>query len=99
MHFIFIIILISSIVIFSSFDFIKSERGAITERYDYCDTVHDEEHSFDLFMIEYVGEDRFYQWFESLEEHERTRDAFKQHFNITDEELKHILDQKSNARQ
>ncbi|WP_156829688.1 hypothetical protein [Paenibacillus ginsengihumi] len=52
---------------------------------------YDEEHSFDLLMIEYVGEEKFEEWFESIEEKERTRTAFKEYFNISGEKMNEIL--------
>ncbi|MCP1308700.1 M23 family metallopeptidase [Paenibacillus tyrfis] len=51
----------------------------------------DEEHSFDVSMMNHVGKEKFDAWFDNLQPHERTRTAFKQHFNISDQLLNEIL--------
>ncbi|MDO3682145.1 M23 family metallopeptidase [Paenibacillus ehimensis] len=51
----------------------------------------DEEHSLDVLMMNHVGKEKFDAWFDNLQPHERTRTAFKQHFNISDQLLNEIL--------
>ncbi|WP_026326856.1 hypothetical protein [Paenibacillus ginsengihumi] len=99
-----LIISLISFVIFPSIYFSKSGDININESFnktdslkneDYCERNYDEEHTFDQLMIDYVGKEKFYQWFDSIEEHERTRTAFKKYFNISDEELRTILERKT----
>lgn len=51
----------------------------------------DEEYSFDQLLIDYVGEDKFEQWFNNTVESKRTMTEFKNYFGLTNEQLKNIL--------
>lgn len=63
-----------------------------SEEYEQHDEEsHDEEHFFDFLLIAHVGTDEFYDWFDSIDESERTITNFKKHFNLSDKEIKEIM--------
>ncbi|MFA9557487.1 hypothetical protein ACERII_09295 [Evansella sp. AB-rgal1] len=56
------------------------------ENFDYHQFDHPE-FSFEQILIDYVGEDVFYEWFHSIELPERTMTNFKKYFDLSDGEL------------
>lgn len=52
----------------------------------------DPENYFDQILIDYVGEDKFEEWFNSLPESERKLSNFKDYFGISEKEEKQIIE-------
>ena len=69
------------------FAFVASEQHAdhVHGNYDNPDNY------FDQLLIDYVGEERFHEWFESLEQSERTVTNLKRYFNLSDEDVENVF--------
>ena len=81
-------------------DLTMSSSQALHTEHNHTEHNHDEDDSnyedpenyFDQILIDYVGEDKFEEWFNSLPESERKLSKFKDDFEISDKEEKQIIE-------
>lgn len=72
----------------SSVSSLSTEPHSAAELEAYADS----ENFFDHYLIQYVGEDKFYQWFNAIPQSERKLSNFKKHFGISNKLKNEILE-------